>query len=181
MLPPLRRTPASSGSRGSFSSASEVPRLFRRGAQSRSRKDAVKQDLNSCAFFAGLRPTSSASTERARADTSLGSPEDAATDPENSPIGAVSDGIDDPIWIECRAKIDAFEAILHGTFTTSKIALLDDGEDTRTSEQAFHDAKATIRKASKRLSYHWDNEQQHDKLSLVLAEQISLGQRIREA
>lgn len=167
--------------RSSSASAADVPRVFRPQSRSEKSKAACNVDLNSCAFFANLNATTATATQE---HSSAGLPASLKTQPvasQSSDLTSQPDTVDDHIWTDCKTDIDTLEATLNKTFKPTDVHRFLFGDDLNTAEKAFKDAKAAIRRASKRLTYYWDREYQLAKLRPMLEAQILLGQRIRAA
>lgn len=172
---PISRRRASSSS----SCSSHVSRLLSREVRSTAIKKACKEDLNS--LFANLNGATPlvpsphhSSTQRQEYPRTN---ESTAEGPDPT---STSHTVNDTIWLECQATIEALEVTLNGTFTlASDDSNLDFGDHLRTANKAFADSKTTIRKASKCMNYHWYRE--FAKRPSMFDAQVVLGQRIRKA
>lgn len=87
--------------------------------------------------------------------------------------------LDDTEVLDCKSKIDKFEATLESTFTTPNDRHSDFGHDLRAAEQAHSDGKVATRKASRRMNHYWNLK--IAKRVAMWEAQVSLGRRLRKA
>ena len=167
----------------------KVPRLSKSAPSTQQSKDACKQDLRNCAFFAELDATTASSSQSqwdspSRSIATSQNQSTQATTPPDSSLAPKDDSIDDSVWNDCKERIPSLETTIDSTFqppsTDSPTFIF--GDEHRKAEATFDEAKATIHLASTRLSQHyWEHELPADKRAAMLQTQISFGQRIRRA